>query len=344
MNAAKLFALAWRGVPRLPGPLARGMFDAVALIAHTLRIAGVRQLETNIARLRPDLDRRALRRISRAGMRTYMRYYCELFQLPALRPDQVDARVRTVGAEAVREQLAHGSVIAALGHSGNWDLAGAWAGRHLARVLTVAEVLEPRELFNEFLDFRASLGMEVIGLERGSSVFRQLIGKAHSRTYLVPLLADRDLSRTSVQVDAGGHPMRIAAGPAALALAIGAPLVQIFIRHERLRGARRRRAGSPWGIVLEFIGVDLPASTPSEERVQALSQAWMNVFVDQVRRYPDHWHMLQKVFVEDLDHERLARGLNVQEARTGLQSQPGHTGRAHTSGETPPPADPEETR
>ena len=315
MNSQRLFALAWRTIPRLPGALTRGIFDLVALLAHTVRIAGVRQLERNIARLRPDLQGRSLRRTSRRGMRTYMRYYGEVFALRSLRPEQIDARVRAVGDEAVRSQFADGSVIAALGHAGNWDLAGAWCGRALARVLTVAEVLEPRELFEEFLAFRAELGMDVLALEAGGGVFRELLKKSRRHPYLVPLLADRDLSSSGVQVQAGGHPVRIAAGPAALALATGRPLVQIFIRHERLRGQRRRRAGSPWGIVLEFTPVHLPDGVGHEDRVQALSQAWFDVFAAKVRRHPEHWHMLQKVFVADLDADRLARAAHRRKGK-----------------------------
>src|SRR5699024_3614508 len=145
-----------------------GIFDAVALAAHTARIGGVRQLERNLDRLTGGLPPRELRRLSRAGMRSYMRYYCESFQLPGMSQAEVDARVRATGQERVAEQVAGGqTVVLALGHAGNWDLAGAWGNRHIGTVVTVAERLEPEELFTRFTSFRESLGMVIIPFDRG---------------------------------------------------------------------------------------------------------------------------------------------------------------------------------
>ncbi|MGC0250805.1 phosphatidylinositol mannoside acyltransferase [Pseudactinotalea sp. Z1748] len=308
MTSARLFALAWRVLPHLPEVCTRALFDVAARAVHVLRIPVVGQLEANLSRLRPDLDRRALRRVSRAGMRSYLRYFGEVFTLRGLRPEQISARVRAVDDRVVRRHLDQGrSVVAALGHTGNWDLAGAWCGQHLARVLTVAEVLEPKELFEEFLRFRADLGMDVLGLTKDGSVLRTLIRRSRERTYLVPLLADRDLSRRSVEVRAAGHPMRVAPGPAALALALKAPLVQVFIRHERLRGRSRKAAGSPWGTVIEFVPIEVPHHLSGSERLVAITQAWVDVLVERIQAYPDQWHMLARVFTADLDPQRLAR-------------------------------------
>ncbi|TDE92453.1 phosphatidylinositol mannoside acyltransferase [Occultella glacieicola] len=315
-DPAKAFQLAWRVVGRMPRSLARGIFDVIALVAHTARIGGVRQLESNLARVRPEADARELRRLSRAGMRSYMRYYCESFQLPSMSETERDARVRAIGAERVRDHvLAGGSVVMALGHAGNWDLAGAWAQQHVGRVVTVAEKLEPEELFREFLAFREGLGMVIVPYERGSGVFRRLISEARDPA-IIPLLADRDLSRSGVEVLLGDVPIRVAPGPAALAIASRSALSPVFIHYERLRGERRRKARSPWGIVIEFCEFvetsDGPAPVGSggaarEQRTQALTQRWFDVWAARVREHPEDWHMLQKVFTADLDPERLAR-------------------------------------
>ena len=241
-------------------------------------------------------------------MRAYLRYYAEAFTLTGVPEHRLRHRVRLVNAAGARRHLTAGrSVVGALGHTGNWDLAGAWCGRYLARVLTVAEVLEPPELFAQFQQFRAELGMDVLGLSKDGAVLPTLARKAREQTYLVPLLADRDLSRSSIVVDVGAHQMRVAAGPAVLSEDLRAPLVQVFLRHERLRGRARRLAGSPWGVVAEFTDIEIPEDTPDDERVQALTQRWVDVLMGQVRRYPDQWHMLSKVFTSDLDQARLAR-------------------------------------
>lgn len=308
MNSGSLFLLAWRVVPRLPGSLARGIFDLVALIAHAARIGGVRQLESNLSRVRPDLRGRALRRVSRQGMRSYMRYYCESFQLPGLTPQQIGARVRAVGIEPLCRDLDAGRpAVGALTHSGNWDLAGAWFVQHHGHVITVAETLEPEELFRLFVEFREGLGLRIVPFAKGTGVFRRLLTGMRKPTSFVPLLADRDLTRDGLEVDAGGHPMRVAPGPAALAVAGKASLYSTHLRYERLPGDRRRRAGSPWGVVITFTAIEPVPGLSRDETIVQLTQAWVDDQIAQIAQYPQDWHMLQKVFTADLDTDRLAR-------------------------------------
>ena len=73
LDAGKAFTFAWRNARKVPDPLLRGLFDAIADVTWLLHGGGVRQLERNLARVRPGLSPRALRRLSRAGMRSYMR-------------------------------------------------------------------------------------------------------------------------------------------------------------------------------------------------------------------------------------------------------------------------------
>ena len=308
MNAGRAFGLGWRVFRALPGAAGRGIFVAVAVAAWLAHGSGVRQLEANLARLRPGAGRREIRRLALAGMKSYMRYYCEAFQLPALRADQIDARVRGVGQERVQAEIEAGrSVVIALTHCGNWDLAGAWATRNLGRIVTVAERLRPEELFREFLAFRESLGMTVIPFEPGAGVFRRLITEARSDAVSIPLLADRDLSAGGVDVVLAGHRMRAASGPAALSLAASLPLFPAGLYYERLHGKRRRAAGSPWGLVVDFgEPVAPPEGVPRELVVAELTQAWVGVVEKTILAHAEDWHMLQKVFVDDLDPQRPA--------------------------------------
>lgn len=307
LDSGRLFALGWRIVPRLPRRIGQGMFDTVARIAYRRGGKSIDQLRTNLARISPDgadLDQ-----LTRSAMRHYMRYYCEVFQLPRMTETQVDAQVRPVNLEVMEEYLESGkSMVAALGHCGNWDLAGAWAVRHLAPVLTVAEKLKPESLFTQFLEFRQGLGMTIVPFEKGQGVFRQLLRLSRSERFLAALLADRDLTRDGLAVQVAGHQMRVAPGAAALALAQGVPLIPIFSRHERITGSRRRVSRSRWGTILEF-GTPIPPprdDTPADA-VAAMMQAWADQFTAFLERHPEHWHMLQPVFEEDLDLARLAR-------------------------------------
>lgn len=319
VDTAKLFTFAWRNAGRLPGPVLRGLCNVGADVAWLLHGGGVRQLERNLQRVRPTASRRALRRLSRAGMRSYMRYYGEAFALASLTPDQIAARVRTVGVKELREHLDAGeTVILALGHLGNWDLAGAYSTVHIAPVTTVAERLKPEELFLEFLAFREGLGMTIIPLTGGGDVFRDLMRTVRTGPRLLPLLADRDLTARGVEVDLFGHRARVAAGPAALAVSSGAALSPTVIRYERLHGERRRAAGSPWGIVIDFRPpVVVPTDVPRADRVREVTQLWVDAMADGIAAQPEDWHMLQKVFVADLDPARYAETLAAEGAPQG---------------------------
>ncbi len=300
--------IAWNVGRRLPEPVVRGALVLAADAAWLRRGGGVRRLEANLRRARPEASARELRRLSRQGMRTYLRYFGEAFTLGRLTREQIDARVRAEGTEALTPLSDTGPVVLALGHTGNWDLAGAWAGPHLAPVLTVAERLEPPEVFEQFLAFRTALGMRIIPMDQGGVFGRLVAAVRGGEPALIPLLADRDLGRSGIEVELLGESARVAAGPAALAVATGAPLFPLSIRHERLRGTRRRAAGSPWGTVLTFGPQLFPRpDLPRPEQVVELTQQWVTWLGDQIATHPTHWHMLQRVFTADLDPARLAR-------------------------------------
>ena len=289
--------LGWAAVRRMPERAAYALFEAAADL--TVARGGAARMRSNYARVRPELDDRALDALVKDGMRRYLRYYCEAFRLPVLGADELAARVRVEGDGPVREAMADGSVVCFLGHLGNWDLAGAWAAVHLGHVTTVAERLEPEEVFEEFLAFREGLGMTILPLTGGPDVFTGLRRAARTPGTIIPLLADRDLTARGVEVVFCGRPARMAAGPAALALAERRPLHPVSIRHER--------RGSGWGIVITFHpAVEVPATGTTRERAVAMTQACATTLGEVVREHTADWHMLQRVFLDDLDPERLA--------------------------------------
>jgi len=70
--------------------------------------------------------------------------------------------------------------------------------------------------------------------------------------------------------------------------------------HERLRGSRRAAAGTQWGLVVEFTPVEVPEA-PRAEQVNGLTQAWVDIVGASIIAHPTHWHMLQRVFLADLE-------------------------------------------
>lgn len=293
------FRMAWRAVRLLPARAAYPIFDLAAGV--TVRRGGpsVRRLRANYARVRPELDDAALDALVADGVRSYLRYWCDAFRLPDLSVDTIADSVRVSGDEPVRAALATGQgVVMFLGHLGNWDLAGAWSTTQLAPVTTVAERLEPEELFTEFLGFRERLGMTILPLTGGRAPLPELIAAVRAGAF-VPLLADRDLTGHGVRVQFCGRQAAMAGGPARIALATGAPLHPVSIGY--VERGQPGGLGSGYDLHVHFHDrVQAPAHDSETDPVAAMTQACATALEGAIVADPAQWHMMQRVFTEDL--------------------------------------------
>ena len=290
----------WFLVRRMPARLAYGTFDVIADVVWRRRGKGVERMRSNYATVRPELTPPELDALVRAGMRSYLRYWCDSFRLPDRSVEDLVDGVRAVGDDAVRARLQSGrSAVIFLGHLGNWDFGGAWSTTQLAPVTTVAERLKPEELFDEFLAFREGLGMRIIPLTGGSDVFRELTRACRSGA-LVALLADRDLTNGGIEVDFCGQRARMAVGPAALAVNTGAALHPCIVHYEP------HPRGHGWRTVVTFHdAVAPPTQGTSREKIQVMTQACADVLSQAVREHTHDWHMMQRVFTKDLVDDRV---------------------------------------
>lgn len=298
MNFSPL-SLAFSIAPRLPLRLVMRMADAGASIAAWRGGAMIDRLRANMARLtgnEPSAHE------VRDAVRSHIRNYAEQLMLGSRRGEPLLTGVSFEGFEALATASEDGPVVLALGHSGSWDRAGAWVCAHGRGIVTVAEKVEPPALFERFVSLREGLGMEIIGVVEGESVFSTLIERVRGRSVIVPLLADRDISGSGIEVDLGTRRALVAAGPAALATKLERPLFAACITYEN---------ETPTGADVRVRCVG-PINADGQEhpdlnRVEALTQAWVDEFAAMMATKAQDWHMMQRVYVEDLDPERLAR-------------------------------------
>ena len=317
-------AMAWvaRHPHAIPERIVRGAFLAGADIAWLAHVGSVRQLERTLEHVLAwssddDVDARTLRRrarrLSRRGMRSYFTYFSEALTVGASDRDRLLARIRGSG-DGLDSLVAlpspdggASSAPIAMGHQGNWDYDGFWAQFDVAPVTTVAERLADPDMLDVFVSIRERLGMRILltGTPHLTERLEEALGEPH---VLVPLLADRDLSRHGEFVEAFGSTIRVARGPATLAYDTGLPLYVVNTYRERLSGERRRAAGTPYGYVCEVSGpvdIDEYRELGREEAIRAISQAWVDVWARGIAAHPEDWHMLQPIFLEDLDLSRL---------------------------------------
>jgi lauroyl/myristoyl acyltransferase len=293
---ATAYLVGWRVTRLLPERLVRLLCAAGAELVWRRRGTGVRRLEANLARvLGPAATGAELAAATRAGLRSYLRYWSEVFRLPSLGRDTVVRGTAMADGDILRDASASGrGAVAALPHMGNWDCAGAWAVYTGMPFTTVVERLQPESLFDRFAAFRESIGMEVVPLTGGpGNTYAELLRRLRAGA-LVCLLADRDLTTSGVEVDFFGAPARFPAGPAALALATGAPLLPVTLWYPG--------PGEPPG----WRGRIHPAVPPPSEgsrrqKIAAMTQALADVFAEAIAAHPTDWHMLQRVWVTDPD-------------------------------------------
>ncbi|NUR80225.1 MAG: phosphatidylinositol mannoside acyltransferase [Dermatophilaceae bacterium] len=294
------FKVGWSAVRALPEWAAYALFDRVADLAVRRGGKGIERLRSNYRRVRPELGERELDELVAAGMRSYMRYYCEAFRLPSLGRGQIDRAVVVRRSDEVAELSARGeAVVVFVGHLGNFDLAAAWSAGNLMPVTTVAERLKPEEVYQEFVAFRRSIDMDIIPLTGGDDPFQGLLTAARGGGRLIALASDRDLTNGGVEVDLLGHRARMAKGPAVLSLMTGAPLYAARIWYEK---APRGEGLGGHRTVIEFSDRLVPrVQGPTAAKAADLIQQCADHLAVTIREHTSSWHMLQRVFVDDLD-------------------------------------------
>jgi KDO2-lipid IV(A) lauroyltransferase len=306
------YGLGWSVVCRLPESWAWWAFRVTADIAWRRQGPQVQVLEANLRRvLGPGATGAELRGLSRESMRSYARYWLEMFRLPATPPERLNAQTAASGhVQDVLDCLAAGrGAIFALSHSGNWDQAGAWIiGQGAGSFTTVMERLKPDSLYDRFVAFREGLGMEVLAATGGANRFGILAQRLRAGK-LVCLLSDRDVAGAGIEVEFFGEKARMMGGSAALAAQTGAALYPALLWYEDDR----------WAI---HVGeeIPVPAEGDRKQKVAVMTQELARCFEASIRRHPADWHMLQRVFVADLDPARLARSEAAAAAADAAQA------------------------
>jgi phosphatidylinositol dimannoside acyltransferase len=332
------YSLGWSVVCRLPESWVAAMFRFFADIAWRRQGHSVQVLEGNLLRvLGPDVTGKQLRAASRESMRSYLRYWLEIFRLPVMPTERIVGDMDETGNVAeMLENLERGrGVIVPLPHMGNWDQAGAWViGRGAGGFTTVMERLQPESLYERFVGFREGLGFEVLPASGGPHPFGVLAQRLR-KGKLVTLLVDRDVTGSGIEVDFFGEKALMMGGSAALAVQTGAALMPATLWFE----------DGGWGVHIHP-EIPVPAAGDRRQKAAQMTQEIARIFEQGIKEHPADWHMLQKVFVRDLDPDRLAaaKARNGQ-ARIAASEPRAAVDEPQASAEPTqePPAEPRET-
>ena len=273
----------------MPSRMAFYLFEKVAFLSWRRESKAIKQLELNLSRvLDRQVDDPQIRALSLRGMKSYMRYYCEIFMFTRWTDEQLLDRVRAENSEPVMYALKSGGAILTLPHLGNWDWAGAWAARHFGSLCTVAERLRPEGVFQKFLKARESRGMTLMALKGDGGTY-EFLREHVNQGRLVALLGDRDVAKSGMGNQFFGHRASLPIGAALLALDTGRPLFTC----------------APWydgdNLVITFDSEIVFDRSPVQgrdrlRRAQEITALVAANFERHIRSHPENWHQLQPVW------------------------------------------------
>jgi KDO2-lipid IV(A) lauroyltransferase len=123
--------------------------------------------------------------------------------------------------------------------------------------------------------------MEVLPLTGGTTDPTAVLVERLNQGRFVCLVADRDLSERGVPVTFFGRLSRMPAGPAALSLKTGAPLIPATLHY-----ANR-------DLVITFHDPIEPSD------LATMTQRCADAFAEGITAHPQDWHMLQRIFVDE---------------------------------------------
>ena len=293
------YQVGWAIVKKLPKRLSRKLFIKIADFAYQKDIKGVQQLRANLSfMLGIDIESIELEKLVKEGMRSYLRYWEDAFRMPTWKKENLSQYVECLGIDNLERALAtQKPLITATAHMGNWDAAGYWYTTNYGPITTVVERLKPESVYKKFVKFRNDLGIEVIPTSGETDIFMKLLRRANEGQ-MVALVADRDITKNGIEVRYGSAMASFPVGPVALALALDG---QVLPLSSYYRGDK---------MIMEFNQpVTRSMGSTKEIQVKEMTQEIATVFEREVKKYPQDWHMLQRVWKHVLPSKRVNQGL-----------------------------------
>ncbi len=281
-----LYLFAWRLIGFFPENLAYSLANLISDRIYKKNGKGIKRLRSNYRRVKPHISEVELEQLTKSGMRSYMRYWFDTFRLNKWSKARIIETTKVNNEHLLRDPIDKKlGCIVALPHSGNWDHAAAYFCSTGINLTTVVERLKPEAIFKKFLDYRQSIGIEAIShKEKSIPILTQRLEAGK----LVALIADRDMSRSGIEVEFLGGVAKMPQGPAILSLKTGAPLITAYIDY------------LPSGIEIFFDEtIAIPTSGSETEKIKKMTQSIADNFASRIKQNPVDWHMLQRIWIDE---------------------------------------------
>lgn len=271
----------------IPAPPVRWLARACARIGFAVARGRRAVLLENQRFLSPNASPRERRARARRTMVHLADAAVDLFRLPSAPREELRELVTISGRDHLDRAIAMGrGVIVVTGHLGPYELGGAWLALSGYPVHAMVEELTPET--NAALSlYREATGMKLLSRNRGTRAALRLLREQQ----LVLLVADRVVGEGSDGVLArfGAGERAVPTGPAALALATGAPIVVGTIT----------RTGSRAPRYLVQLEPPIVAEATSDGRAdrERLTRRVAERLAAAVVAHPDEWFVFQPEWI-----------------------------------------------
>lgn len=241
----------------------------------------------NLAAIFPEKNSKELKDIRRRMFRNFAKYLVDFFRSPMNTAEYMKKNITVEGFEHYDRALAKGNGIVVLtAHIGNWELGGRVIGTNYD--FWVVALPHANKHVNRFFDGRRETGgMKVIPFGKAARLCLQLL----KQNRLVGLVGDRDFSKDrGIVVDFLGKPAYLPKGPAALAIATGAPIIPGFMI---------RNPDDSFTLKIQPAIEAKPGQKAScDDDIREVIGRYITIIENFIRQYPDQWFMFRQFWVE----------------------------------------------
>lgn len=213
-------------VPKIPTRLGYGLFARIGDLFYLLDQRGRAVVENHMRHvLGSDTPPAIVAEKVRTVFQMQAYNYFDLFRLPAMTREEIEARTVVHNWDYLQQALDEGNgVIVVSAHFGNVDVLLQIVGLRGVECTLLVERLEPERLFEYVVRLRGRFAGTLVPV--GSPL--KPVFRALRRGEVVPLVLDRDVTGSSVAVKFFGAEGMLPDGYAKLSRHTGAPIVVAF--------------------------------------------------------------------------------------------------------------------
>lgn len=268
----------------LPLSMSYGLAGILSTLQYLLSKRDRMTVRGNLKAIFPAINENRLKKYTKKVFTNFGLYLADFFRFKRLNLDYIKKNVIVEGREYIDRALSGGrGLIIVSAHIGNWELGGVTLGI-LGYAVNAVTLTHKHKGVNGFFNRqRESNGLLVIPLEhavRGSL-------EAFRRNEIVCILGDRDFTQGGLILDFFGLPTMIPKGPAVFSLRNKTPIISAFTirqKHNKFRLS--------FSAPLEF-----SPSQEFEKDVRLLTQVYLRLFEDRIRKYPGQWEMFRQFWL-----------------------------------------------